>query len=270
MTDNWWLETIASAITQDASGNGTLAVSGGGSGGGAATIADGADVAEGATTDAATAAGATGSVSAKLRAISRDLTNGTQQIQGNVASAATDSGNPIKVGAKYNSTAPTFTDGQRADLQSNNKGDLRVLPVALYGANYNGLNMVGNIGDATNGASVLATAGFVWNGSTYDRQRGSTTAGTLVNITAAPTVSTVSVATTSTTVLAANTARKKLILTNVGVNAIYLNMAGGTAVNTNIQLASGQTLIDDTWVSQTAITAIATSAATNLSVTEYV
>jgi hypothetical protein len=47
--------------------------SGGGGGGGAVTIADGADVTEGAIADAAVAAGATGSVSAKLRAISRDI-----------------------------------------------------------------------------------------------------------------------------------------------------------------------------------------------------
>lgn len=45
----------------------------GGGGGGAATIADGADVAEGATTDAIVAAGAGGSVSAKLRRISQGL-----------------------------------------------------------------------------------------------------------------------------------------------------------------------------------------------------
>lgn len=42
-------------------------------GGGAATIADGADVAEGSTTDAAASVGGTGTVSAKLRKISADL-----------------------------------------------------------------------------------------------------------------------------------------------------------------------------------------------------
>jgi len=46
---------------------------GGGGGGGAVTVADGADVAEGATTDAIVAAGAAGSVSAKLRRISNDM-----------------------------------------------------------------------------------------------------------------------------------------------------------------------------------------------------
>lgn len=39
------------------------------------------------------------------------------QVQGTAASGATDSGNPVKVGGKYNATLPTLTDGQRGDLQ---------------------------------------------------------------------------------------------------------------------------------------------------------
>lgn len=61
----------------DGSGNPqslAAAVAAGMAGGGAATIADGADVAEGATTDAAVAAGAAGTVSAKLRRLTTDLT----------------------------------------------------------------------------------------------------------------------------------------------------------------------------------------------------
>lgn len=48
-----------------------------------------------------------------------------QGSNGNVASGATDSGNPVKVGGKYNSTAPTFTDGQRGDLQIDANGNLK-------------------------------------------------------------------------------------------------------------------------------------------------
>ncbi len=48
------------------------------------------------------------------------------QVVGNVASAASDSGNPVKVGAVFNSTLPTFTNGQRADLQTNKFGELAV------------------------------------------------------------------------------------------------------------------------------------------------
>lgn len=47
------------------------------------------------------------------------------EVQGNVAAAATDSGNPVKVGAVYNSTAPTYTTGQRTDLQADSLGNLQ-------------------------------------------------------------------------------------------------------------------------------------------------
>lgn len=50
---------------------------GGGGGGGAVTIANGADVAEGNTADAAVAAGAAGTVSAKLRTITTQLAAAT-------------------------------------------------------------------------------------------------------------------------------------------------------------------------------------------------
>ncbi len=45
-------------------------------------------------------------------------------IVGNVASGATDSGAPVKVGAVYNSAQQTFSTGQRTDLQSNVNGYL--------------------------------------------------------------------------------------------------------------------------------------------------
>jgi hypothetical protein len=48
--------------------------------------------------------------------------NGNQQIVGNVASGTADSGNGVKTSAVYNSTLPTFTNGQRADNQSDANG----------------------------------------------------------------------------------------------------------------------------------------------------
>ena len=61
---------------------------GGGGGGGAVTVADGADVTQGAIADAVVAAGATGTVSAKLRAISRDIASPPSTRQIDVALAA--------------------------------------------------------------------------------------------------------------------------------------------------------------------------------------
>lgn len=58
--------------------------------------------------------------------IPRMGSNRVLYIQGSVAAAATDSGNPLKIGAKYNSTQPTYTDGQRGDAQIDARGNLRV------------------------------------------------------------------------------------------------------------------------------------------------
>lgn len=44
------------------------------------------------------------------------------QVSGAVPSGSTDSGNPVKVGGVYNSTLPTFTNGQRGDIQLDAKG----------------------------------------------------------------------------------------------------------------------------------------------------
>lgn len=60
------------------------------------------------------------------------ITNGPTV--GNVASGATDSGNPVKVGSKYNASAPTVTDGQRVDDQADANGNKKVtLATALQG-----------------------------------------------------------------------------------------------------------------------------------------
>lgn len=48
------------------------------------------------------------------------------QVQGNVASGATDSGNPVKIGGIYNSSPITLTNGQRGDLQLDQFGDVLV------------------------------------------------------------------------------------------------------------------------------------------------
>lgn len=74
---------------------------------------------------------------------------------GNVASGSADSGNPVKVGAKYNATMPSFSDGQRANLQVNQFGELACRSRNKY------LNMVGNVTTTVkSGAGVLHTICF--------------------------------------------------------------------------------------------------------------
>ncbi len=168
---------------------GALQTSGGGGGGGAVTVADGADVTQGAIADAAVAAGAAGTVSAKLRTVTTLLNGGLPAalgaggglkvefaaggvgftVLGNVASGSADSGFPVKVGGKYNSTLPTFADGQRGDLQITSKGLLRIQIEQ-------GTNVIGVANPSTgNGADIgLITASrpSSYNGATWDANRG--------------------------------------------------------------------------------------------------
>lgn len=85
-----------------------------------------------------------------------------------------------------------------------------------------------------------------------------------------PSVTTVAVTTASTAVLAANAARGGLMLSNVGANNIYVNLSGGTALITNLLLIPNQMVsIREGTVPTSAITAIAVTGTTNLSVTEF-
>jgi hypothetical protein len=85
--------------------------------------------------------------------------SGATIVVGNVASGATDSGNPVKVGGVYNSTEPTLTTGQRGDLQLDNRSNLIVdqmtaNPVddGVYGAQVKSVS----IAVTTSGANYVA------------------------------------------------------------------------------------------------------------------
>lgn len=99
-------------------------------------------------------------------------TNGTVPA-GGVASGATDSGNPIKVAGKYNATKPTFTDGQRGDMQIGTRGALATqlqLP-----DNANAAGFVGAGSDNVSNASLNCYSSNsypnVFNGTTWDRAK---------------------------------------------------------------------------------------------------
>jgi hypothetical protein len=91
---------------------------------------------------------------------------------GNVASAASDSGNPVKVGGKYNSSAPSFTNGQRGDLQLTAGGNVKMTIYDSTGAN-NLTRQIDSGSDSSGSAFMLGVAAFneLFNGSSYDRQR---------------------------------------------------------------------------------------------------
>lgn len=103
------------------------------------------------------------------------------QAQGNIASGATDSGNPVKIGGVYNSALPTFTTGQRGDFQIGSRGGVHVnlytpdssLPIAVTSAPADGAS------NASVGY-IFHVRGQVFNGSTWDRARGDTTGAYVV------------------------------------------------------------------------------------------
>jgi len=101
-------------------------------------------------------------------------------VQGDIASGAADSGNPAKIGCKYNLTLPTFVDGVRGDCQINAKGGVWVQTTQSAVTGSDGFSNA-NLGNSTSvsGATPLSTivAPMFFNGTTWDRMRGSATQG---------------------------------------------------------------------------------------------
>lgn len=102
--------------------------------------------------------------------------NGGQAVAGDVAAAATDSGNPVKVGGVYLSTQTAVTTGQRKDIQLDSVGNQRTeicnpnattpfCSIITFGA-----DAVGNVQQTL----FVSGYGYAYNGSTYDRLRGVT------------------------------------------------------------------------------------------------
>lgn len=150
------------------------------------TVTDGRSAAVGITSKRAmlvnlqTAAGVeTGIAAAPLQvSLANTGSNSTPvSIAGNIASGATDSGNPVKVGGIYNSTKPTFTDGQRGDLQLTTRGSLLTTLVTndsntVVSARADNADAVATSGTANNLAVISRST--VYNGTSWDRQYGTT------------------------------------------------------------------------------------------------
>lgn len=158
-------------------------------------------------------------------------TTGTY-VAGAVASGATDSGNPVKVGGKYNATLPTLSDGQRGDLQVGSRGVLRVALVA-DGAT----TIMTRTSDNSDAMAVSATSdkyvtisrNNVFNGTTWDRTPGDTTGA--YSVSRASTVGgytpgqLISAATTNATNVKASAAKIGYITaSNVNAAARYLKI----------------------------------------------
>lgn len=93
-------------------------------------------------------------------------------IVGDVSSGSTDAGAPaVKIGGVYNSTKPTYTDGQRGDMQLDSRGN-----IGVNIAGPNGASFVGSVSPTD--AQAVGTALNVYNrngqynGTSVDLVRG--------------------------------------------------------------------------------------------------
>jgi hypothetical protein len=112
---------------------------------------------------------------------------GNLKIAGNVASGATDSGNPMKIAGVYNTTLPTLTNGQRGDAQMSSKGVLYTTLMSLGGG-----AAISNVTPAdalSNGQVTLTVSDFpqLYNNTTWDRQRGNVDTAALITAAGATT-----------------------------------------------------------------------------------
>jgi hypothetical protein len=100
-------------------------------------------------------------------------TNST--VQGDTASGTADTGNPVKIGGRYNPSGLNLTTDQRGDLMLTRLGHLKVSSVVGFTAadgfsnSFTGLSQ-NNVGDP----ALPIMAGYVFNGTSWDRQRGDT------------------------------------------------------------------------------------------------
>lgn len=126
-----------------------------------------------------TAISTAGFMSVKIDQTTPGTTNAVTAT-GNVAGAATDSGNPIKAGAVYNTTRPTYTTGQRTDLQSDTRGNLNISLMSLDTAttqSFQADNADGVANSATANKMAIIAKNQIYNGTSYDLQRNANADG---------------------------------------------------------------------------------------------
>ena len=99
-------------------------------------------------------------------------------IQGNVPSGTTDSGNGVKIAGVFNTTPPVGTTGQRRDVELDSQGNQRVQLVSIAATGADGVLNTALGGPLGLGAHTtllrpIVTANWVFNGTSWDRQRKS-------------------------------------------------------------------------------------------------
>lgn len=80
------------------------------------------------------------------------------EIQGNIASGATDVGNPVKTGGVYNATQPTLTNGQRGDTQMDVRANTLVSQGTLISGENQTINALGTFPKFVNSTTGKPTS----------------------------------------------------------------------------------------------------------------
>lgn len=94
------------------------------------------------------------------------------QVQGNSPSGVADVGNPVMVAGQFNSTLPTFVDGQRGDVQISSRGLLLSTSLNNAAATDGFANSnVSSQSSLTNATVIPGVGNSSFNGTTWDRAR---------------------------------------------------------------------------------------------------
>lgn len=99
-----------------------------------------------------------------------------QTFQGNSPANATDTGNPVKIGGRVDTGTPTAaTTGQRDDAWfTANGAQVQGAPVVSGGDGQANAGLQSLAAPTGVGLRLLTTGGFIFNGTSWDRQRGDT------------------------------------------------------------------------------------------------
>lgn len=172
-------------------------------------------------------------------------TDGIPQVQGNVANGATDTGNPVKIGARVSDNPPTLTANTRSDAFIGTDGTLRV---SIRAPTY---NLIQNLpaGQISYPTNSTGTAGYitmnglyVYNGSDMSVVRGNNQ-GMNVNAIGGAAIATgqVSVGTSPTLIVAARPGRQEVTVTPTASTVFYVG-ATGVTTTTGLYVPAGQSV----------------------------
>lgn len=95
------------------------------------------------------------------------------QVQGNVASGVADTGNPVKIGGRVTTSPGTASDGNRVDALFNVFGGLYTFNTLASSSTDGFGNTAMGVQASPGGVITIPLfAGYNFNGTTWDRQRG--------------------------------------------------------------------------------------------------